>query len=64
MTMTAIKHCAQQQKNSSENPMGRESQQQQFWLSSCTLAKATNKAQKYSFTNLIDFYVTLETMSN
>jgi hypothetical protein len=35
MTIMAIKHCVQRQKNGSENTMGRELQQQQFWLSRC-----------------------------
>jgi hypothetical protein len=48
MTMTKIKHCAQHQKNGSENPIGREFQQQQFLLSCPALAKmrAKQKTQK------------------
>jgi hypothetical protein len=60
MTMTAIKHCAQWQKNGSVNPMGRELQQRQFWLSSATLRKtrATQQTQpeKYTFANLTDLF--------
>jgi hypothetical protein len=59
MTMTAIKHCAQRQKNGSVNPMGRELQQRQFWLLRAVLTKNRTSQQtqyeKNSFVNLIDF---------
>jgi hypothetical protein len=42
--MMAIKHCVHRQKNSSENSMGEESQQRQFWLSQFTLAE-NNKSE-------------------
>jgi hypothetical protein len=39
MTMMAIKHSAQRQKNGSENPDGREFQQLQIWLLRFTQAE-------------------------
>jgi hypothetical protein len=43
--MTAIKHCVQKLKNGSVNPMSRELQQRQFWLSSTVLTKTRTTQQ-------------------